>query len=259
MFIDTHCHLNDDVLYAHLDEVIQNALAAKVSKMVCIGYDKASSIRAIEIAEKYPYVYATVGFHPTNALEISNEDFLWLESKLTHPKVVGIGEIGLDYYWDKTYIEKQKEVFIRQMDLADKYHLPISVHMRDSDADTLDLLKNRKPWSVLGIMHCYSGSLELSKEFIKCNMMISLAGPVTFKNARVPKEVAEGIDLFHLLIETDAPYLAPHPFRGKENSPSLVSYVAQEIARLRDVSVEDVAKITSDNALRIFYKIKEAV
>lgn len=259
MFIDTHCHLNDDVLYEHLDEVVSAALEAKVSTMVCIGYDLSSSIRAIEIAEKYPSVYATVGFHPTNALEVKDEDYAWLESKLTHPKVVGIGEIGLDYYWDKTYIEKQKEVFIRQMDLADKYHLPITVHMRDSDADTLEILKERKPKSVQGIMHCYSGSLELSKEFIKCKMMISLAGPVTFKNARVPKEVASGIDLPYLLIETDSPYLAPHPFRGKQNSPSLVPYVAQEIALLRDVPVEEIARITSENALRIFNKIKEAV
>lgn len=259
MFIDTHCHLNDDVLYSHLDEVVRAALEAKVSTMVCIGYDKASSLRAIEIAEKYESVYATVGFHPTNAQLIEEEDFVWLESQLNHPKVVGIGEIGLDYYWDKSFKDKQKEVFLRQIELADRYHLPISVHMRDSDEDTLDLLKNRKPKSVFGIMHCYSGSLELSKEFIKCNMMISLAGPVTFKNARVPKEVAEGIDLRYLLIETDSPYLAPHPFRGKENSPSLVPYVAQEIARLRDVPVEEIASITRLNALRIFHKIKEAV
>jgi len=256
MFIDTHCHLNDDQLYIHLDEVIRDAIHAKVSFMVCIGYDKQSSMRAIEIAERNESVYATVGFHPTNALEVGEDDFVWLERMLTHPKVVGIGEIGLDYYWDKTFKDKQKEVFVRQIELADKYHLPITVHMRDSDEDTLFLLKNNKPRSVQGIMHCYSGSLELSKEFIKCNMMISLAGPVTFKNARVPKEVASGIDLDYLLIETDSPYLAPHPFRGKENSPSLVPYVAEEIARLRDVPVEEIARITTQNALRIFHKIK---
>lgn len=255
MFIDTHCHLNDDVLYVKLEETILEARRQGVSKMICIGYDKLSSIRALEIAKNNPGIYATIGFHPTNALDVTEEDFLWLEQNLSHEKVVGIGEIGLDYYWDATYKEKQKEVFLRQIALAKKYHLPISIHMRDALEDTLNILREQQSDDLQGVMHCYSGSVESAKEFIKLNMYISLAGPVTFKNARVPKEVAKEVLFERLLIETDSPYLAPHPFRGKENSPALLPYVAKEIASLRNISVEEVAMQTMKNALNLYSKI----
>lgn len=252
MLFDSHTHLNDDLLYPKLQKVLEASFQNDVSTMVCIGYDKPSSLRAIDIAEKNEHVYCAIGFHPTEAVNIREEDFHWLEETLSHPKVVAIGEIGLDYYWDATHKDIQKKVFIRQIQLASKYHLPISVHMRDSLEDTLHILQTEKKQSDRGIMHCFSGSLESAKEFIKANMMISLAGPVTFKNARVPKEVAKGIDIQNLLIETDAPYLTPHPHRGKENSPAFLHLIAKEIARIKELPYIDVAAITTKNALDIF-------
>lgn len=256
MLFDSHVHLNDDKIYSKLEEVINDANNNDVSYMLCVGYDLASSKRALEIAEKYPHVFAAIGFHPTEALNVKDEDYIWLENQLTNPKVKAIGEIGLDYYWDATYKETQKKVFIKQIELADKYHLPISIHMRDALEDTLEIIQHVKPQSVNGVMHCYGGSVESAKLFIQSNMLISLGGPVTFKNARVPKAVAKEIDLKYLLIETDAPYLAPHPNRGKENTPAYIHFVAKEIASIKELSYEQVAFQTTENA-KLLFNIKE--
>jgi len=253
MLFDSHTHLNDDKLFEKLDEVINQALTNDVSFMLCVGYDKVSSERALKIASMYPSVYAAIGFHPTEAKEVTEEDFVWFESHLQDERVKAIGEIGLDYYWDDSFKDVQKDVFKRQIDLAKKYHLPISIHMRDALEDTLNILKKEASPDLTGVMHCYSGSTESAKEFIKVGMMISLGGPVTFKNARVPKEVAKNIDLEFLLIETDAPYLAPHPFRGKENSPALLKYTAMELAELKEMSYEEIAEATTNNAKRLFH------
>jgi len=252
MLFDTHTHLNDDQLYPFLDEVMPKVYGNDVSYMLCVGYDKASSIKAIEIAGRYTGVYAAIGFHPTNAVEVKEEDFVWLEENLKNPLVKAVGEIGLDYYWDATHKDIQKSVFIKQIKLAEKYKLPFSVHMRDALEDTLDILKKNKLHETRGIMHCYSGSLESANEFVKVNMMISIGGPVTFKNARVPKEVVKGIDILYLFIETDSPYLTPHPFRGKRNDPSYLHLIAKEIAVLKEMTYEEVAKQTTENALNIF-------
>ncbi len=173
-----------------------------------------------------------------------------------HPKVVGIGETGLDYYWDKSRKMYSKYWFRKQIHLAQKLNLPIIIHNRDATGDVVRILREENAASVGGIMHCFSGSVETARECIDMNFMISLGGPVTFKNARQPKEVAKEIPLEHLLIETDAPYLAPHPYRGKRNEPSLVPLVAEEIARLKEISVEEVAKETTENAKR-FLKFDE--
>jgi TatD DNase family protein len=253
MLFDSHTHLNDDLLFSKVDEVIKEAMTEDVSYFLCVGYDKTSSLRAIELSDIYLNVYAAIGFHPTEALKVTADDLEWLESMLSHKKVKAIGEIGLDYYWDSTYKDIQHEVFIKQLKLANKYHLPVSIHMRDATKDTFDLIKKYKDPGIVGVMHCFSGSVESAKEFIKLNMMISLAGPVTYKNAVDPKQVAKEIELCHLLIETDAPYLAPHPFRGKENVPKYVKLVAKEIARLKELSYEQVALITAENAKRVFH------
>ena len=253
MLFDSHTHLNDDLLFHKVDEVVKEAMEEDVSYFLCIGYDKISSLRAIELSNKYPNVYAAIGFHPTEALKVTSDDLVWLESMLTHEKVKAIGEIGLDYYWDSTYKDIQHEVFIKQLKLANKYHLPVSIHMRDATKDTFNLIKKYKDPEIVGVMHCFSGSVETAKEFIKLNMMISLAGPVTFKNALVPKQVASEIELDYLLIETDAPYLAPHPFRGKENAPKYVKLVALEIARLKELTYEEVSYKTTENAKRVFH------
>lgn len=252
MLFDTHCHLNDDTLFADLDSVIERAKEAEVGNILCVGYDKASSERALQIAEQYDFVFAAIGIHPTNSKESTEEDYVWLESHLRDPKVVAVGEIGLDYYWDATYKEHQQVVFRRQIHLAKQYQLPISIHMRDATQDTLEILQSEQSPDLKGIMHCYGGSAEMAPRFIEAGMMISLGGPVTFKNAKVPKEVAKTVPLESLLIETDAPYLAPHPYRGKTNEPSLVRLVADEIALLRGLSTLEIEKITWQNALRLF-------
>lgn len=253
MFIDTHVHLNADQFQEDLQEVIDRARAAKVEKMIVVGFDRITIERAIKLIEEYEFIYAVIGWHPVDAIDCTEKDLAWIEELLTHhPKVVGIGEMGLDYYWDKSPKEVQQELFRQQIRLAQKVNLPIIIHNRDATGDVVRILKEENAQTVGGIMHCFSGSVETALECIKMNFMISLGGPVTFKNARLPKMVAKEIALEHLLIETDAPYLAPHPYRGKRNEPSFVPLVAEEIARLKEMSVEEVAKATTENAIKIF-------
>jgi TatD DNase family protein len=252
MFIDTHVHLNADQFQEDLQEVIDRARTVKVEKMIVVGFDRITIERAIKLIEEYEFIYAVIGWHPVDAIDCTEKDLAWIEELTHHPKVVGIGETGLDYYWDKSPKEVQQELFRQQIRLAQKVNLPIIIHNRDATGDVVRILKEENAQTVGGIMHCFSGSVETALECIKMNFMISLGGPVTFKNARLPKMVAKEIALEHLLIETDAPYLAPHPYRGKRNEPSFVPLVAEEIARLKEMSVEEVAKATTENAIKIF-------
>ena len=256
MFIDTHVHLNADQYDEDVDEVIARAQAAGVTKMVVVGFDTKTITKAMTLAEKHSFIYAVVGWHPVDAIDCTEEDLAWIESLATHPKVVGIGETGLDYHWDKSPKDIQQTVFRKQIQLAKKVKLPIIIHNRDATADVVRILKEEDASDIGGIMHCFGGSVETAKECIAMNFMISLGGPVTFKNAKAPKEVATEIPLSHLLIETDAPYLTPHPHRGKRNEPVYVTLVAEEIARLKGITVEEVAAATTANAKSLF-KINE--
>ena len=249
MYFDTHCHLNSEQLYEKKDEFIKHALDNQVEMMVVVGYDLESSKKAVEIAKEYPFIYAAVGIGPNDCLNTTTQDLQIIDEYLNEPKVVALGEIGLDYIWDDVPSDKQKEVFQQQVDLAKKHQKPIIIHCRDAYEDTYEeLKKNGHP----GIMHCYSGSVEMAKRFIDLGFYISLAGPVTFKNARVPKDVAEKIGLEHLLIETDCPYLTPHPYRCTLNEPANVVYIAQEIAKLKNMEIESVASQTTFNAKKVF-------
>lgn len=252
MFIDTHVHLNADQYDEDLQQVINRALEAKVEKMIVVGFDRKTIERAMALADQYEFIYAVIGWHPVDAIDCTEDDLIWIEELTKHPKVVGIGETGLDYHWDKSPKDIQQTLFRKQIQLAQKVNLPIIIHNREATGDIVKILREENAASVGGIMHCFSGSVETAKECIAMNFMISLGGPVTFKNAKTPKEVASEISLEHLLIETDAPYLAPHPYRGKRNEPSLVPLVAEEIARIKGIPVEEVGKITSENAARIF-------
>lgn len=249
MYFNTHTHLNSEQLYWQRDMYIQRAKDNQVEYIVVAGYDLSSSRQAIEIAHEYPFVYATVGISPNDCLNTTNEDLDEIERLLQDPRAVALGEIGLDYYWDDVPRDKQKDVFLRQINIAKKYNKPIVIHARDAYEDTYDILKQAAHH---GIMHCYSGSAQMAKRYIEIGFEISLAGPVTFKNAKVPKEVAKTIGIDHLMIETDCPYLTPHPFRGKLNEPANVVYIAQEIAKLKNMEIEDVARITTFNAKRMF-------
>ena len=249
MYFNTHTHLNSKELYSQRDIFIKHALDNNVDYIVVAGYDLPSSKYAVEIAQEYPFIYATVGISPNDCLETTDADLNEIEALLQNPCVVALGEIGLDYYWEDVPHDKQKDIFQKQIDIAKKRDKPIVIHARDAYEDTYRILKQA---AHRGIMHCYSGSVEMAKRYIEIGFEISLAGPVTFKNARVPKEVATVIGIDHLMIETDCPYLAPHPFRGKLNEPANVVYIAQEIAKLKNMEIEDVARITTFNAKRMF-------
>lgn len=252
MLFDTHVHLNAEQYNDDLKEVIERALTEGVNTMVVVGFDRPTITKAIELAEAYDFLYASVGWHPVDAIDMTEEDLTWIGQLAEHPKVVALGEMGLDYYWDKSPKEIQKEVFRKQIQLARRVKLPIIIHNRDATADIIEILKEEKAEEVGGIMHCFSGSPEIAMECIKMNFYISLGGPVTFKNAKQPKKVAEVVPLNRLLIETDCPYLTPHPYRGKRNEPSYVKLVAQQIAEIKGESFEDICRITTENAKKIF-------
>lgn len=252
MLIDTHVHLNAEQYEEDVVEVIESARRAGVNRMVVVGFDTTTIERAIELAETYSFIYAVIGWHPVDAIDCTQKELDWIESLASHPKVVGIGEMGLDYYWDKSPREVQQQLFRKQIQLAKRVNLPIVIHNREATADVVRILKEEEAATVGGIMHCFTGSVEVARECIAMNFLISLGGPVTFRNAKQPKKVAEEIELEHLLVETDAPYLTPHPYRGKRNEPKHVVLVAEEIAKLKGISYEEVAKQTTRNAEKIF-------
>ncbi|WP_404446779.1 TatD family hydrolase [Sutcliffiella horikoshii] len=252
MLFDTHVHLNADQYEEDLQEVIDRAQAEKVTNMVVVGFDRKTITRAMELVEKYDFLYAAVGWHPVDAIDMTEEDLAWIEDLASHEKVVAIGEMGLDYHWDKSPKEVQKEVFRKQIQLAKKVKLPIVIHNRDATADVVQILKEEDAKEVGGIMHCFTGSLEVAKECMEMNFYISFGGPVTFKNAKKPKEVVKEIPMDKLLIETDCPYLTPHPYRGKRNEPGYVRLVAEQIAELKELTIEEVAEKTTANAKKLF-------
>ncbi len=252
--INTHSHVNM-LRETNIDEAIQNAIDNKIVTIV-----PSSSAQDIfdtdNFIKKYNDVYGYVGVFPEEVKDFSDKTLSDMEEIIkSNPKIIGIGEIGLDYYWDKSFKELQKEVFIKQIEFANQMNLPLNIHSREAHLDTLEILKKYNKNST-AIMHCFSGSLEFARECIKEGIYIALGGVVTFKNAKKTKEVAKNIPLEYLLLETDDPYLAPVPFRGKENQPMYVKYVAEEIANLRGITPEEVAKTSTENAKKIFKNIE---
>ncbi|KYD18801.1 MAG: TatD family deoxyribonuclease [Caldibacillus debilis] len=252
MLFDIHTHLNAEQFEEDLDEVIERAREAGVSSMVVVGFDRPTIRKTMELIERYDHLYGCIGWHPVDAVDMREEDLAWIEQLSRHPKIVAIGETGLDYHWDKSPKDVQKAVFREQIRLAKKLSLPIMIHNREATEDVIQILKEEHAEETGGIMHCFSGSPEIAKECIKMNFFISLGGPVTFKNGKQAKEVAKEVPLAYLLLETDCPYLAPHPFRGKRNEPAYVRYVAEEIARIKGLPLEEIAEITANNARKIF-------
>ncbi|PQD93943.1 hydrolase TatD [Pradoshia eiseniae] len=252
MLFDTHVHLNDDQFADDLEEVIERARLNGVERVVVVGFDEKTIKRAMELIDTYDFMYAAIGWHPVDAIDLTDSYLDWIEELTAHPKVVAIGEIGLDYHWDKSPKDVQQAVFRRQIQLAKKLDLPIIIHNREATEDVVTILEEEGAAEVGGIMHCFSGSPETAKRCLDMNFYISLGGPVTFKNAVKPKEVAKEVPLDRLLIETDCPYLAPHPYRGKRNEPSYVKLVAEQIADLKELSFDEVARATTENANRLF-------
>ncbi len=252
MYIDTHVHLNDDSLYAKLDEVLKDASDAMVKKFIIVGFDLESSKRALELTKVIPGSYCAIGFHPTEIKGYSKEEYLWLDEHASDEKVIAIGEIGYDFHWDKTTETEQKEAFVKQIAIAKKHHLPLIIHSRDALEKTYLTLKEEHAEEIGGVMHSYSGSYEYAKNFLDLNFYLGISGPVTFKNGQKMKEVVQKIDINYLLSETDSPYLTPHPYRGKENGPKYIPLIVEEIAKIKEKPVLEVARTLMKNADKLF-------
>ena len=250
-------HYDDEKFDQDREEIIQKIYDSGVEKFISAGYSLESSKRAIELADKYEFIYTTVGISPNDVkqtLEETIEDIKKLEDIITrkeNDKIVGIGEIGLDYYWNKENKEIQKQAFIMQIELANRLNLPITIHTREAVSDTLEILKQH-PVQQKGVFHCCPLNRELVKEALKLGFYISFAGPVTFKNSKNAQEIAEMVPNDRMLIETDSPYLAPEPVRGTRNDSRNVRYIAEKIANIKSLSTEEIAEITYQNTLKIF-------
>ena len=248
MIIDTHMHIYDD-RFLDKEKIIQNALDNDVKKMIIIGYDKESSLKALELSKKYDFIYLAVGLHPSEVLKEEDKELKWLTEILDNEKVIAIGEIGLDYYWDDSFKDEQIKYFKKQIEIAKAYNLPIIIHNRDAMQDTFNTIKDEK---IKGVLHCYGGSVEMARELTKRGWYLGIGGVVTFKNAKTIKEVVKEIDLKYLLTETDSPYLAPTPHRGELNEPAYTKYVVEEISKIKEIDVSAVEKQVEENVNKLF-------
>ena len=257
MYIDTHAHLNYQDKYGDTGALVAEIAASGVKKVIGVGWDLASSALAAQQAEIYPSLYFAAGFHPSDIAGYKEGDLERLAALLSSPKGVAVGEIGLDYHYEGTDEAAQKKMFAAQLELADALCLPFCVHSRDAAADTLKILKdNRGKIKCGGVMHCFSGSPETAKEYLKLGLYISFAGPVTFKNARRLDEVAKIVPKERILAETDSPYLAPEPYRGTLNTPKNVVKVYEKLANLRGEPLEELAENIWNNAHELFPKLR---
>ena len=256
MLFDTHAHYDDARFDPDRDALLSSMPQRGVSRILCVAADLDSADKCLALAERYPFVYAAAGVHPHEAKSFAPDQSDRLRAQLAHPKCVALGEIGLDYYYDLSPRETQMTVCEAQMELAWELSLPVAYHIRDAHQDMLDIMKRHRKHLTGGIIHCFSGSWEIAKEYLKLGYFISFAGPVTFKKAPKLQEAAVNVPLDRILIETDSPYLAPEPVRGRRNEPTNVRYVAEKIAALREIPLEAFAQITMQNALNA-YSIKE--
>lgn len=252
MFIDSHSHLDDERFNEDRDILIKSLKENKIDLAINVGADLQTSINSVKLADQYDNIYATIGVHPHSASEVTEETLNQFREMAKNDKVVAIGEIGLDFYYDNSPRDLQRKWFKEQLILAKELKLPVVIHSRDATKETFDIIKEAQDGTLRGVLHCFSGSVEVAIEYIKLGFYISIGGPVTFKNARVVREVAQAVPLDKLLIETDCPYLTPEPYRGKRNEPKLVSYVAEKIAEIKNISVQELAKTTSKNTKALF-------
>lgn len=252
MIFDTHSHYDDEVFDDDREGLLKGLEEKGVGNVVTVGADIATSQKAIALAGTYEHVYAAIGVHPNEVGGMEEKDIQWLREHSSEEKVVAIGEIGLDYYWKEPEPELQKIWFQEQIALAREVKLPIIFHSREAAEDTMRIIQDTKAYECGGVIHCYSYSKELAKEYVKMGYFIGVGGVVTFKNGRKLKETVEAIPMEHIVLETDCPYLAPEPNRGKRNDSSNLVYVAEEIARLKGMTAEEVIEITEKNARRLY-------
>lgn len=248
MYIDTHCHItrND---YDDIPFLIDKIKNSGVSKIIVNGCDMESNIEVLELVKKYDIVYGAIGFHPTELDDFNDSNLLWLEEHINDEKIVALGEIGLDYHYDNTNKHKEIDIFRKQLEIAKKHNKPVIVHSRDAIQDTYDILSE---YGLKGSIHCFSGSLEMAREFIKMGYLIGVGGVVTYKNAKNTINVIENIDLEYILLETDSPYMTPEPYRKYKNDSSYIPVIAKKIADLKNVDVSVVGNVTSESARGLF-------
>ena len=256
MIFDTHAHYDDEQFDADREELLSGMKAGGVGMIVDAAATVASWDKILELTEKYPFLYGSVGVHPDEVGDLNEENFARMSELADRKKIVPIGEIGLDYYWDKEGHDLQKYWFIRQLELAGEKKLPVMIHSREAAADTMEIMKKYGK-DLNGVIHCYSYSPEMAQEYVKMGYFIGVGGVVTFKNAKKLKETVKEIPLESIVLETDCPYLAPEPFRGKRNCSLYISYVAEKIAELKGISAEEVIRQTEENAKQL-YQINES-
>lgn len=256
MIFDTHAHYDDEAFNEDRDLLLGSLKAAGIESVVNIGASIQTTKNTLELMKKYPFVYGAVGVHPSETEELNEHLMAWLEEVSKRPKVVAIGEIGLDYHWEEPEREVQKHWFIRQLELARKVSLPVVIHSRDAAKDTLDIMKEQKAEEIGGVIHCFSYGVELAREYLNMGFYLGIGGVVTFTNAKKLKEVVAFMPLDRIVLETDCPYLSPVPNRGKRNSSLNLPYVIKAISELKGVSEEEVIAVTNRNAKNL-YRIRE--
>lgn len=246
--IDTHCHLFSEY-YDNIEEIIEKAKANGILKIIVNGCDMKSNLEIINLVKKYDIVYGAIGFHPNDIADITEKELEWLDKNINTNKIVAVGEIGLDYHYEDTDKTKQKEILLKQLQIAKKYNKPVIIHSRDCIGETYNILKDSK---VKGIIHCYSGSVEMAKEFTKIGFFIGVGGIITFKNAKNIKEVIKNIPLEYITLETDAPYLTPEPYRKYKNDSSYIPVIARAISEIKNVDIKEIAEVTTTNVFSLF-------
>lgn len=251
MIFDTHAHYDDGQFDEDRDELLASMAENGVGFIVNVSASYASCERVTDMVRDYPFMYAAVGIHPDEAGDLNEESFARMKTLFTRDKVVAVGEIGLDYYWDKESHDIQKKWFIRQLELAREFRLPVVIHSREAAADTMEIMKGYAQ-GLKGVIHCYSYSGEMAKEYVKMGFCIGVGGVVTFKNARKLRETVEVVPVESIVLETDCPYLAPVPYRGKRNNSAYIRYVAEEVARLKGLTCEEVIRQTEMNAKELY-------
>lgn len=252
MIFESHAHYDDKAFDKDRDKLLEGLRENGIGYVVNIGANIQTTKNTIKLAEKYPFIYGTAGVHPSDTDELKEENFIWLKEQCSHPKIVAVGEIGLDYYWDEPDREIQKKWFERQLAMAKEARLPVVIHSRDAAKDTLDIMKAAGTGGFGGVVHCFSYAKEVAKEFLDMDYYFGIGGVVTFQNAKKLKEAVEYIPIEKILLETDSPYLAPVPYRGKRNSSLNIPLIAKEIAMIKGMDYEDVVSITEKNAKKLF-------
>lgn len=258
MLTDSHTHLDHEQFHEDRIQVIERAKANGVGRIINIGFNRATIESTLELAQTYELIDAVIGWHPQEAIHMTSDDLDYIEHLArTHPKVLALGEMGLDYYWDTSPKETQQRIFREQLRLARKLNLPVVIHNRDAHADIVNILHEEKAFDIGGVMHCFSGSWEVAKRCLEMNFYISFGGPITFLNAKQPREVLRNVPIERVLVETDAPYLSPHPYRGKRNETGQLRIIATTAAEIKEIEFENFATITTQNANSLFKKNKD--